>query len=322
VLKSIYNSSNLLGNIRRSLLSTQDNEEVRLLLKEQVYIEGELNSLSAVSEKAKRAIRFETAHKQNMLNKKDNKTYVSEIKPWIEQNRLEYENAIASAKLMDQLALTNRSICAIEQAYERNLMDIVKYLSDIGYLTLSPGSDAELTKDKLTVKGVMAMEVNECNPIMLTELIHGTYLDDLDFADIVSVLAIFLDVSGEKRDVQWTPKSDRSVTRFLKDMDRYEVQESRGSPVVSDWSANDYLCDLARLWVTSEIGLPPMLQELSITDLQPGEFVRMMLKLDNICKEASSIAKICGKDRLVGQLDGHNRSIIRNIVTPQSLYVG
>jgi len=334
VLKTVYNTDtvkesddNLLRNIRKSLLSTQDSHEVQQLLKEQSYLNAKLQDLPEVSDKAKRAIRFDTAFKQNLLNKKDYKTYASEIKPWLEQNRGEYDNALASTKLMDQITVIQRSIRSFEQAYETNITDIVKYLMKIGYVAITDPNlnlnlNLKLTKENLTVKGVMAMEVNECNPIMLTELICGSYLDDLEFADIISVLAIFLDVSGESRDVQWTPKSDRAVTRFIKDMDEYEVKESRESPVQLDWSINDYLCDLARLWVQNETGLPPMLDELNITDLQPGEFVRMMLKLDNICKEASSIAKICGKDRLVGKLDSHHRSIIRNIVTPQSLYVG
>jgi superfamily II RNA helicase len=152
--------------------------------------------------------------------------------------------------------------------------------------------------------------------------VHGAYLDELEFPDVISVLSIFLDVSSQDRDVNWTQKAGGAVTRFLRAMDILEVEESRTSSFLSDWQTNEYLCDLTRVWVTSEQGLPPMLEELGITDLHPGEFVRMMLKLDNICKETAMIAKICGKERLVNMLDGHHRSIIRNIVTPQSLYVG
>ncbi len=328
VLKTIHSGTDVLRNISKSLLSTQDSEELGQLVKESTLIKEQITSLSVPSEVAKRAIRFETSQKHNMLNRKDYKVYASEIKPWIAANKEEYDNAVKVSQLTDQLNLTNRSIATLETLYSKSLGSMVKFLEDINYLKgppssppSNPASDHHLTRENLTVKGIMAMEVNECNPIMLTELVYGSYLDELDFPDIVTVLAIFLDVSSKSRDVVWTPKSDRAVTRYLKDMDAIEVAESRSSPIQSEWKINDYLCDLSGMWVREETGLPPMLEELNITDLQPGEFVRMMLKLDNICKEVSTIAKICGKDRLVGVLDGHQRRIIRNIVTPQSLYV-
>lgn len=321
VLKTIHNGTDVLKTISKSLLSTQDSEELSQLFKEQTLIKAKISNLSVPSDVAKRAIRFETAQKHNMLNRKDYKIYVSEIKPWIAANKGDYENTMKVSQLTDQLNLVNRAINSLETVYSKSLGSMVKFLERLNYLKSNADASLNLTKDNLTVKGIMAMEVNECNPIMLTELVYGSYLDELDFPEIISVLAIFLDVSSKAREVEWTPKSDRAVTKYIKDMDVLEVEESRHSPVHSDWKINDYLCDLSGMWVREETGLPPMLDTLHITDLQPGEFVRMMLKLDNICKEVSTIAKICGKDRLQGVLDGHHRRIIRNIVTPQSLYV-
>jgi superfamily II RNA helicase len=135
-------------------------------------------------------------------------------------------------------------------------------------------------------------------------------------------------VSGEDRTIDWTPEAGSAATKYLRAMDQLEVEESRVSSILTEWRTNDYLCDLARLWVLGAgsegergLGLPPMLEKLGISDLHPGEFVRMMLKLDNICKEVTSLAQICGKNHLLKTLEGHYRYIIRNIVTPQSLYV-
>jgi superfamily II RNA helicase len=312
-------------HLDQSLLTTQDNQEICHLINQRDKLVLELDKCGNVSEAAQRALRFDKAFKDHMLSKKDLKTYQTEIRKWISEHTEEFNNASKDGLLKDKIRVLNGNISAYQGSHIHVLNGLAKFLFKMGYIVDSDiweGDVLSLTKEHLTIKGIMAMEVNECNPLMLTELVHGSYLDTLSFPDIISVLALFLDVSGEDRTIDWNPSAGSVATKFLRAMDTFEVEESKSSSIITEWSTNDYLCDLARLLVQNETGLPPMLDELNITDLQPGEFVRMMLKLDNICKEASSIAKICGKDRLVGKLDSHHRSIIRNIVTPQSLYVG
>ena len=329
VLKTVKSTGghDLMKHLNQSLLSKQDNEEVFHLISQRDNILNDIDTMLNVSDSALRAWRFESAFKDHMLSKKDLKTYQTEIRKWIAEHTDEFTNVSKVSTLKEKLRLLNSNISAYQGAYVYNLTGLANFLKNRGYLTDNWGDDVlNLTQEHLTVKGIMAMEVNECNPLMLTELVHGSYLDTLSFPDIISVLALFLDVSAEERTIDWTPEAGSAATKFLRAMDTFEVEESRASPVLSDWKTNDYLCDLARMWVEhypaeEGPGLPPMLDKLDISDMHPGEFVRMMLKLDNICKEVTSLAKICGKDRLMKSLEGHYRYIIRNIVTPQSLYV-
>jgi superfamily II RNA helicase len=310
-------------HLDKSLLASQDLKELEHLLKQKETLSLDFDQLTKPSEAAVRAFKFDSAFKDHMLNKKDLKTYQTEIRKWITDNPTEFSSVAKFNSLKLQLNNLNKYILGYTEGYLNEINGLAMFISKIGYLTDGWSQATELTKADLTVKGVMAMAVNECNPLMLTELVYGNYLDELTFPDIVSVLALFLDVSSEERDVNWQGNAAAPViTRYLRDMDSLEVEESRLSHTISDWKTNEYLCDLARLWVTEhEIGLPPMLERLGIYDIQPGEFVRMMLKLDNICKEVSALATICGKDSLLKKLDSHHRYIIRNIVTPQSLYV-
>jgi superfamily II RNA helicase len=326
ILKTVHSTGghDLTKHLDKSLLTAQDNVEVSLLIRHRDKVQQEHDTYPVPSEAAQRARRFDLAFKNHTLGKKDLKTYQTEIRKWITEHPNEFNNVCAVNVLKDKLRVLNGQISAYKDGYLDNLTKLAKFLTDIGYLTPGWGDDVlSLTVKDLTVKGIMAMEVNECNPLMLTELVHGPYLDDLSFPDIVSVLALFLDVSGEDRHVKWPDKAGAAATKYLKAMDELEVQESRAHLCAnSDWNTNDRMCDLANLWVQENaVGLPPMLDSLSITDMHPGEFVRMMLKLDNICKEVSSLANICGKDSLLKAMDGHYRFIVRNIVTPQSLYV-
>jgi superfamily II RNA helicase len=333
LLKTVHSSggTSLMNNLDQSLLTKQDNEEVGHLINQRDKLVLELDKCGNVSDAAQRALRFDKAFKDHMLSKKDLKTYQTEIRKWISEHTEEFNNASKEGLLKDKIRGLNGNISAYQGSHIHVLNGLAKFLFKMGYIVDSniwDGDVLSLTKEHLTIKGIMAMEVNECNPLMLTELVHGSYLDTLSFQDIISVLALFLDVSGEDRTIDWNPSAGSVATKFLRAMDTFEVEESKSSSIITEWSTNDYLCDLSRLWVEGAgtdgergLGLPPMLEKLGITDMHPGEFVRMMLKLDNICKEVTALAQICGKDHLLKTLEGHYRFIIRNIVTPQSLYV-
>ena len=56
----------------------------------------------------------------------------------------------------------------------------------------------ELSREDLTKKGLMASEINECNEVLLTELIDRNLLDNLSLAEVFGILAIFIeDRKGE-----------------------------------------------------------------------------------------------------------------------------
>jgi superfamily II RNA helicase len=325
ILKTVYagDGVNLMKHLDKSLLASQDDKELQYLKKQRDSEMDALEKLPTLTDAAVRALKFDRAFKDHMLNKKDLKTYQTEITKWIAVNTDVFANACAVDALKRNIRTLNGHISGYESGYNINISSLATFLTKIGYLTEEWSEIASLTKENLTVKGIMASAVHECNPLMLTELVYGSYLDELAFPEIVSVLALFLDVSSEERNVCWNDNPAAAViTRYLRAMDALEVEESRMCPVLSDWKTNDYLCDLARMWVAQpDMGLPTMLDHLNITNLQPGEFVRMMLKLDNICKEITTLATICSKDHLLKKIDGHHRFIIRNIVTPQSLYV-
>jgi superfamily II RNA helicase len=264
-----------------------------------------------------KVIQKEEFFNQNFLSLKDRKVYLKQTAPWIKENSEKYESAktynIAKLKLAKlSLTLDNFKVKHLNYILKR-----VNFLYEHEYLNLN---SIELKKENITVKGLLLKEVNEVNPIMLTELVFSDYLIDLDFPDIISILALFLDLTGESRDVSWSFKAHQVKKKYLQDMDALEVKENTN---ICDWKTNDYLCDVSKMWVTQELGpdLHPILKHYYIEDLFPGEFVRMMLKLNNICKEVVKLAFICNKDYLIKKLDNCELSIVRGIVTPQSLYV-
>ena len=61
---------------------------------------------------------------------------------------------------------------------------MVKYLKENHYID---------EDNKVLKKGIMASEISECNEIMLTEIINQDFFLELDQAEIVAVLAAFIE---------------------------------------------------------------------------------------------------------------------------------
>jgi hypothetical protein len=150
---------------------------------------------------------------------------------------------------------------------------------------------------------------------------------------MVSLLAMLLSeskVNSNDREILWPDRLTRlAKSNFQRDMDNLEKLESQISWSLQNWCLDEDWCDLCCLWVTEMKDTSDAIGYLSYdqiiektgAEIYCGEFVRMMLKLNNLCKEAVKIALICNKAHIVKVLDNHHRYIIRNIVTPQSLYI-
>ena len=62
-----------------------------------------------------------------------------------------------------------------------------------GYIKKSNKDITEISRDDVTIKGIIAAQIDECNQILLTEMISQHLFDDLTYHEIVALLAIFID---------------------------------------------------------------------------------------------------------------------------------
>ena len=107
-----------------------------------------------------------------------------------------------------------------------------------------------------------------------------------------------------------------SIRQFAEEL---SVAESKFSPCVSDWEIYEEYCDMTYVWTQS--GQINTVYGKTESTVQMGEFVRMMIKLNNICREALKAAMVCQKDKLCMVLRECEEILIKGVVFPQSLYV-
>ena len=197
---------------------------------------------------------------------------------------------------------------------------IVEILRD-GYL------DSE---DKLTEKGLIAIEVNDCNPIIFTELIYSKYLEKCTFEEIVGLFAAFID--EKSRDYHYNGLKELGREKGLTDnvidllyyLDdemgylekiekekNFEIQQNNDYQLKLDFVLPAYMwakgCDIKKIY--------------EITDIYEGNFVRGILRINSMIEDVISVAENLGYFNLKKIMEGYEEKLIRDVVTINSLYI-
>ena len=206
----------------------------------------------------------------------------------------------------------------------QTVRSILEFLADHEYITGLKSPEQEdfvYTRTQLTTKGLIAAGVNECNPILLTELVVGGYLNSLSTTQIMSVLAGFI----EERETERPQSLDRAVELTLneiKDLARIMARSEDNHGLLAlntDWEQSREVCDLAQVWTSPDTGLDAIYALKP--DVYEGNFCRNMLKLRNLAETTIKAANIIGDDSLAKKLERYQQLIVRGMVTPDSLYV-
>jgi superfamily II RNA helicase len=199
------------------------------------------------------------------------------IKKFGEWKQLKFFNERSQERL---LTLFNTEI-------DKNIQD----LKDIGFVS---------EDNTLTDKGTIATEINQADPIILSELYTSGILDTLSSNEILGAMSIFLDKSHS---LHYT--DNRNVNNVYTYIIKFERKYSKlwCDPVI-DWSNGK---------LTQEI--------CSKYDLHPGNLYRTLMGLSNIIDELHSVAVMKSNVGLLDKLVEAKQLLVRDIAISESLYL-
>jgi superfamily II RNA helicase len=256
-----------------------------------------------------------------LLNNKAKKKYDKTIRPLLQNNVFfdEYCTYFKKRSDIEKAIKDINDIAEAETLYRYEISDLLRSLCDMNYISVDALTQLESTGElgsgiELPLKGVMASLVNETNPIMMVELV----MSEIEFDSprhIITFLSVFLDMgesSDDNRDMLTDPKAS-SLYQAIK---QYRYLGSNNK----DWDISTYMMDLVWYWLDPYSTLDAIQANIG-TNMYAGEFVRTMLKLDNICRETLTIAAIAQRSNICKLLEDHTHHIVKSIVSPQSLYV-
>ena len=223
-------------------------------------------------------------------------------------------------KLTDQLDGTNNFI-----------PDAVKKVSDIlvkrGFLD----NDAKDAKDaKLTIKGTIAAHIREMHCLVMAEIVNDNQLASLSAQELIALFSCFTNVSVPEELSSIVPnaptqqvkqlvlKCKKMYNEYL-DMEN-EVQINTGTDYNIHFELLKYVYDWSFADTAEECKL--VLQTISQEkEVFLGEFVKALLKINNISSELEKVAEYIGNIELLHTLREIPGLTLKYVATNQSLYV-
>lgn len=217
-------------------------------------------------------------------------------------------------------------ITKADSFFDSTVENIIIALKKIKYLDFPDDFPIQkLNKNHVLIKGIMAATINECNPLILTEIITNSILSDLTSPEIAAVLAIFIDDSKNNEQVLLPSlKSSKNVINALGDIEKiidnfikFE-QTIKLDFYLKNWYKISYdWVDIAFKWASNNT-LNETLNNISTYE---GNFVKNMLKIINIANDMIELCSMHNYLEIIPQLQEIEPLMKRGIVKTDSLYL-
>lgn len=232
---------------------------------------------------------------------------------------LNYEKYKMNLELEKNINKDNQTINEIEIYNKKECDKIIKFLKNFGYIY---NNIDKLDKTCVSIKGTIACYLNECNGIIMTEMLYTGLLDKLTAEEITGILAIFIEeAKNNESELSITnASSNLNINKCLNSIDKFineflEKEEEIG--LCSEWKVMLEYVEIAYKWV-SGISFNDIEKEFNI---YIGNFVRGMLKIHNITNELENVCNITKNYELIKKLQKIRELIIRDIVNTNSIYI-
>jgi superfamily II RNA helicase len=251
-----------------------------------------------------------------VLKKKDKEKLEKEKK--IIESKVGFKDLYDKYKIYkiqkQELDNINGNIWWFQNSIKSNIDIIIQLLKDEKYYG----------DNKITKKGIIASEINECNELLFTEMIFQGLLDDLDFPEIIGLLSAFINEKDSNSDeryikdlkvsgnLKWALKRIQEIAyEFIKLEDKYQLY------IESDYNLYLDFIEPAYIWASGGT----IHDVFKSTCMYDGNFVKAIMRINNICENLMDICKNIERFDICSKLESYNSILIRDITTINSLYI-
>ncbi|NBR60525.1 DEAD/DEAH box helicase [bacterium] len=168
--------------------------------------------------------------------------------------------------------------------------------------------------DKLTSLGILASEINEGHPLLLSKMYQDSHLNSLTREELVSYFACFIE-EDEEPPLNVVPAIKTAINKTEELARAFEKIDEK-SPA-RYWKIHSYWSEVVYRWMHGE-ELPVLCSEYEIYE---GNLTKALLKISNIADEYVNMATITRDFETLEKLRDIRQSIVRGIVVPDSLYL-
>jgi superfamily II RNA helicase len=224
----------------------------------------------------------------------------------------------------DEMKQLNYEIVTTENTLNTNVTKVIDLLTETGFIV------KETDKNVLSLKGHIATHLREIHCLVFADLIEKGKFKRFEAKELVGILSCFTNITvpEEKRAV--LPLSDYSNVKecILEIYDMYqkksdlEVYNKIDTGI--DYNIHFDLIDYVIRWCDceSDIDCKILINEISLNkEIFLGEFVKAILKINNITSEMEKVAELLGDMELLSILGKVPNLTLKYVATNQSLYV-
>jgi superfamily II RNA helicase len=274
------------------------------------YIELEKNIKFAVNKKRKEMER-------QIQNIRDNNKF-------IDQDKFSYQKI--SIKENDISSLQNQ-LDSLNSYIKSGVYNVLHLLKDEEFVD---GDFSDETTLKLSLKGKIASQLREVHCLVFAKILEDKLIDNLSSKQLVGLFSIFTNISVQDDYKDYSPKIDdnelhnivKTVTNMYEDYSSKETSLKINTGF--DYNIHYDLLNYVDKWCdcqdveSCKIVLQEMDEEKQIF---LGEFVKALLKINNISGEMEKIAEMTGNIAFLSKLKEIQNMTLKYVVTNQSLYV-
>ena len=270
---------------------------------------------------------------------------ISNVKNSVNKKRKEMERKIQNIK--GNYKYIEQDMASYSKVHEKqkeiNVLQS-QYDSLTSYFTSGVGSVLQLLNEekfiegnnsdekslKLTLLGKIASQIREIHCLVFAKLYEDKILDSLSSKQLVALFSCFTNIRVRDEFKSNSPKSgdDKVDSNVLKVLDLYneykDKEISRNINTGFDYEIHYDLLNYVDKWCDCEVidDCKLVLQQLGKEkEIFLGEFVKALLKINNVSNELEKIAEMTGNIEFLSKLREIQNMTLKYVVTNQSLYV-
>jgi superfamily II RNA helicase len=243
---------------------------------------------------------------------------------FIDQDQTTYSKVIEKQNEINVLKTQNDSL---NSYFQSGVGTVLQLLNEEGFIEGDPSDEKSL---KLTLRGKIACQIREIHCLAFTRLYDDKKLDNLTAKQLVALFSCFTNIRVTDDFKDNFPRSDDNmVNEIVKEVDEiynnYNDKElARNIRTGFDYEIHYDLLNYVEKWCDCQDveDCKLILQELATNkEIFLGEFVKALLKINNISSEFEQISEMTGNIAFLSKLKEIQHMTLKYVVTNQSLYV-
>lgn len=230
--------------------------------------------------------------------------------------KLHYKQLHEQAEIKEEISSLQRLISDENLELLPDYNQRLSVLHTLGYID---------NYQRVTLKGRVACEINSGWELVITELILDNFLGDFEPEEIVALLSCFVyeGRTNEEEDPCITPRLDRGRKKILEIVEKLmKVYTEKQILLTSEEQEFLERKRFALINVVYEWARGLSFNEIMQISIEAeGTIVRVITRLDEICREVKNAALIIGDSALHSKMTEAQEKIKRDIVFCASLYL-